>query len=181
MLKITKATKKEIEVRGKIMMLACDIEFCLLNIIMFCNPDPNNHERAGQFKKMRMGGKIECVICDMQKYKPNYYNALKSYFDGLEEFKEVRNHFAHYKGDFPDEPDLRKINLAYIEEDETGAERMRYITYADSDIEIFVAKFSSINGALAAPWMQLKKEFDAISGVHPFVYLSTDSVLPNNP
>ena len=43
-------TKKEIEIRGRYLMMACDIEYCMLNIIMFCNPDPNTHERAGQFK-----------------------------------------------------------------------------------------------------------------------------------
>lgn len=120
-----------------------------------------------------MGGKVECVICDMKKYKLDYYNKLKTFFDGLKEFKEIRNQFAHYKGDFPNEPILDIFTLTYVETDETGMERMRTISYTDTDIQIFVDKFASINGALAALWMHLKKEFDAISGVHPFVYPST--------
>ena len=76
----TPATIKEIEIRGRLIMLACDIEFCLLNIIIFCNPTPNNHERTGKFKKMLMQGKVDCVICDMKKYKPLYYNDLKILF-----------------------------------------------------------------------------------------------------
>ena len=57
-LKENNATKKEIEIRGRFLMMACDIEYCLLNIIMFCNPDPGNHERVGQFKEMRMAGTL---------------------------------------------------------------------------------------------------------------------------
>ena len=45
------ATKKEIEIRGRYLMMACDIEYCLLNIIMFCNPDPGNMKGLGNLKK----------------------------------------------------------------------------------------------------------------------------------
>lgn len=96
-------TKNEIAIRGQYLMMACDIEFCLLNIIMYCNPDPNNHERVGQFRGMKMSAKINNVISDIKKYKPDYYSEFKDAFDGLEEFRIVRNDMAHHKGQFTED------------------------------------------------------------------------------
>ena len=171
----TPSTAKEIEIRGRLIMLSCDIEFCLLNIILFCNPDPNNHERAGEFKGLKMGGKIEKVVCDMKKYKPAYYDVLKGYFDGLAEFKEVRNNIAHHKGNFPNDPDLDVFEMLFVRHDENNVERIAFISYTDEQIEGFIERFYNINGALSALWMKLKQEFDLLSENHPFVYPSTDN------
>lgn len=168
--KENKETTTEISIRGRYLMMSCDIEYCLLNIICFCNPDPNNHERSGQFKGMNMGGKIQNVICDMQKYKPHYYAALKSYFDGLAEFKDVRNDMAHNKGHFEDGVDDAPFILTSVALDENNIERLQRREYSPEYIKDSLDRFSAINGALAALWMKLKIEFDQSSGTHPFVY-----------
>jgi len=163
-------TKKEIEIRGRYLMMACDIEYCMLNIIMFCNPDPNTHERAGQFKEMKMAAKINNVICDMKKYHLTYYNLFKDAFDGLEEFRIVRNDMSHCKGDFPNSPDLSIFRIVFVEKDENNIERIMYKEYTEQYIEESINRFGIINGKLSALWMRLKKEYDA---VNPFVHPST--------
>ena len=168
------AIKKEIDIRGRYMMMACDIEYCLLNIIMFCNPDPHNHERAGQFKKMQMNGKIENVICDIKKYKTAYYNEFKESFDGLEEFRIVRNDMAHNKGDFPNEPDFSIFRVTYVEKDSNGIEAMMYKDYTDTFIQESINRFAKINGDLSALWFRLYKEYGGQNSVfvHPSISTS---------
>ena len=78
----------EIEIRGRFMMMAADIEWSMLHIIIYSAPDPNIHHRANQFQGMMMNEKIECTICDLRKNKVNYYNEYKEYLDMLIEFKD---------------------------------------------------------------------------------------------
>lgn len=172
--KETAATKKEIEIRGRYLMMSCDIEYCLLNIIMFCNPDPHNHERAGKFKEMQMGGKINNVICDMKKYKPDYYTEFKAAFDGLEEFRLVRNDIAHNKGDFPNDPDLSIFRITFVERDNSGIEALMYKDYTHTYIQESIGRFAKINGELSALWIRLYRE----SGgqMSPFVHPSIGGV-----
>jgi len=167
-LKENSATKKEIEIRGRFLMMACDIEYCLLNIIMFCNPDPRNHERVGQFKEMRMAGKINNVIADLKKYKPNYYTEFKNDLDGLEEFRIVRNDISHYKGDFPNDPDLSIFRIVFVEKDETGIEGIKYREYTDENMAKSFDKFALLNARLSALWFRLSNEFN--SSDHPLAY-----------
>jgi hypothetical protein len=161
--KETAATKKEIEIRGRYVMMACDIEYCLLNIINYCNPDPNNHERAGKFKKMKMAAKIDNVIADMKKYKPRYYQEFKTAFDGLDEFRLVRNDMAHSKGDFPNNPDFSIFRVVFVENDSTGNEAVIYREYTVDYIDESIDRFAKINKDLAALWMRLYKEYNGIT------------------
>lgn len=43
-----KANEREIMVRGQYLTMSCDIEYCLLNITLFCSPTPDSHERVGK-------------------------------------------------------------------------------------------------------------------------------------
>lgn len=168
-------TVREITLRGRMMMLACDIEFSMLCMIMYCNPDPNNHERVGQFKGMRMAGKIECVICDMKKYKESIYNAFKSFFDGLDEFRKVRNDFAHYIGRFEEDGAFR---FNYVEKDIVDGveiEKIAWKKYSETEVSELLDKFSKINGVFFAIWRQLELEFQQSSNKNPFVHLSQDT------
>ena len=165
--------KKEVAIRGRFAMLACDIEYCLLNIIMFCNPDPYNHERFGQFKDMKMKTKIDCAIKDIKKYKPQYYEEFKEDFDGLELFRVVRNDMVHNIGSFPNEPDLSVFHLMSVEKDENGIEAIKSKEYTEHHITHCLAKFARINGNLSALWFRLKREHD--EGIQPFAHPSTRS------
>ena len=162
------ATKKEIEIRGRYLMMACDIEYCLLNIIMFCNPDPGNHERVGQFKEMRMAGKINNVITDLKKYKPTYYSEFKKDLDGLEEFRIVRNDMSHCKGDFTNEPDLSVFRIVFVDKDENGIEGIKYREYTTEYIKLCIDNFALLNARLSALWIRLSNEFN--SSNHPLAY-----------
>lgn len=170
----TAATRKEIEIRGRIVMMACDIEFCLLNIIMFCNPSPNYHERAGRFKEMRMAEKINNVIADIKKYKPNYYLEFKDAFGGLEEFRVVRNEMSHHKGDFVNEPDLKIFRISFIDKDGSGIEHLKFKEYTDDYINQAYTKFARINGDLSALWIRLYTEFNSLN--HPLANATEESV-----
>ncbi len=141
-------------------MMACDIEFCLLNIIMYCNPDPNNHERVGQFRGMKMSAKINNVISDVKKYRPECYIEFKDAFDGLEEFRIVRNDMAHYKGQFKSEDDLSVFKITFVDKDETAQERIYFKEYTSEYIQESVIRFAKINGDLSALWIRLYSEYN---------------------
>jgi len=180
--KENKSTKKEIEIRGRYLMMACDIEYCLLNIILFCNPDPHNHERVGQFTEMKMASKINNVIKDLREYKPDYYNEFKEDLNGLEEFRMVRNDMSHCKGDFPNEPDLNIFRIIYPERenksDKTNLkEFMKYKEYTDAYINESVNRFAILNNHLSALWMRLSYEWNSKN--HPFVNPSIGDVQPD--
>lgn len=171
-------TKKEIDIRGRFIMLSCDIEFALFNIMMYCHPDPYNHTREGTFSKMTMGGKVFNVICDIKKYKPDYYLEFKESFDALEEFTNVRNDMAHCKGIFPNAPDLSVFRILFMTPqdptDKTNKkEAIMFREYKDSDILALVNKFASINNHLGSLMLRLKWEFETGGGTHPFLHPST--------
>ena len=153
-------TKREIEIRGRIIMFACDIEYCLLNIISFCSPDPYNHERAGQFNTMRMKNKIDNAICDIKRHNIKYYYEFGDAFNNLEIFREVRNDMAHYKGDFP-ECNLDIFKMVFVEKDPaTNIEGLKARTYTASRIIELYNIFAITNSRLCNLWFRLKDEFD---------------------
>jgi hypothetical protein len=159
-------TKKEIEIRGRYLMMCCDIEYCLLNIIMWCNPDPNNHERAGQFKEMKMANKIESVICDMKKYRIQHYLNFKDAFDMLNEFRLIRNDICHCKGSFPNPPDLSVFRILYIEKEDPSdkqdkREFFMYRDYTEEFIEKSINDFGKLNNHLGTLWKILYDEWSS--------------------
>ena len=158
-------TKKEIEIRGRYLMMACDIEFSLLCIIMYCSPDPHNQHRLGQFTDMHMSEKINNAICDIKKYNYNYYLEFKNEFDGLEEFRIVRNDMAHCVGMFPKAPDLSVFKIDFIDKEDkkdklNKNEWFRYKEYTETYILESLERFKTINSRLMSLWMVLKTEFD---------------------
>ena len=170
-------TKKEIDIRGRFMMMACDIEYCLFNIIMFCNPDPHHHERMGQFKKMRMNAKIDGAIADMKKYKADYYKEFEEEFNSLEEYRKVRNDMSHAVGIFPNDPDLSIFRISFVDELE-GVPRMRWRDYPDTYIASAFSQFSKINLKLTILWKRLADEANV--RMNPFGVDSTNNVPPDN-
>jgi len=164
---------KEIEIRGRIVSAACDIEYCLLNIIVFCHPDPHNHERLGQFKEMKMGGKIDVVKKDLKEYKIEYYKEFEQELNGLDEFRKVRNEICHCKGDFPNSPNLDPFRLTIIELN-NGKEQLMFKDYSLKYIEDCLKMFFHLNHRLGELWLRLKDEYDLKSGQsHPFLGLPT--------
>ena len=149
---LDKALLKEINVRGRYLTMSCDIEYCLLNIILFCNPNPTDHDRAGQFKQMTMGGKIDAVICDMKEYKNADYLQYKEYFDGLTEFRNIRNHAAHDKAEFINEQ-LDTIKFTFLDSEKKGEKPYgKYVNLPDLFIEQSLIRFGKINYYLGFLW-----------------------------
>ena len=171
-------TRKEIDIRGRLMMFACDIEYCLLNIISFCSPDPYNHERAGQFHSMRMKNKIDNAICDIKRHNLSYYYEFEQAFNDLDRFREVRNDMAHFKGDFQN-GDLSKFKVLFVDKDlATGIEGIKARIYPEEIIISLYNLFAVTNSRLSSLWMRLKQEFDE---KHPLAFPSPPhNVPPNN-
>jgi hypothetical protein len=157
-------TKNEVLIRGRYLMMACDIEFCLFNIIMYCSSDPNNHERAGQFKEMQMAGKINNTISDLKKYAPAYYLEFKDSFDGLEEFRIIRNDMSHGKGHFPFAPDFSLFQIITVTKDKFGIERIKFKDYNKDYIFRSMANFAKIIESLTYLWQRLKQEYNSSAG-----------------
>lgn len=152
-------TKKEIDIRGRYLLMSCDIEFALFGIIIYCNPDPVNHERTEQFRKMHMYEKINNAIADLKKYKLPYYQEFKEWFDGLEEFRLVRNDMAHNKGNFPMSPDLSVFRITFVDKDPAdGINKLMYRDYTETYIRESIDRFAKINGNLSALWIRMYKE-----------------------
>lgn len=78
-------------------MMACDIEWLMLNIMMHCSPNPLEQHRRYLSENMRMHNKIQATIADLEKYKPIYYQEYKEELEKLWEFKDVRNDLSHLK------------------------------------------------------------------------------------
>lgn len=129
----------EIDLRGRFMMMSCDLEDCLLGIIMFSAIDPNNHHRSKEFKGMMMNAKIEAAICDIKKYHPNYYVEYKDTFDQLMEFKGYRNDMGHYPIRFTDET-LKSFTIRYID-NINGVDKFTTKTYTVQEIRDVVDRF----------------------------------------
>jgi len=149
------------------LMMACDLEYTLLNIMAFSAPDPLNQIR--RFRKMFMSEKINNTIADLKHYKPNYYQEYQIHLDQLHDFREIRNDMAHYKMDFPNRNNLKEFRIIFIDEDE-GIEGLMQKHYTWDFFIDSLQKFKKLNGVLAGLWMKLKVEYDLLQGEHPLVH-----------
>lgn len=159
----TPSTLAEIDIRGRFMMMACDIEWSMLNIIIYSTNDPYNHHRVNQFKGMMMHEKINCTICDLKKYHPNYYIEYKKYLDMLLEFKEVRNDMGHYRLDFEDDT-LVSFKMPYIGE-ENGELRILWKRYTLKQMKDIVSNFREANMKLMELVSKLCQQFGSTSAI----------------
>lgn len=153
----------EIDIRGRFMMMACDIEWSMLNIIMYSTTDPNNHHRVNQFKGMMMHEKIQCIICDLKKYHPNFYIEYKEHIDMLVEFKEVRNDMGHYRLDFEDET-LKSFKMPYIGE-ENGELRVLCKRYTLEKMKDIVSRFRKANLKLMELVLKLYEQYNSANAI----------------
>jgi|GEM_PF-2953068 len=170
---LEKANEREIKVRGQYLTMSCDIDYCLLNITLFCSPTPDSHERVGKFVKMTMGEKINNVICDMKKYKMEDYILYKEYFDGLEEFRKIRNHAAHDKAEFINK-ELEPIRFVFLDTEIKGEREWgKYAELSALYIAQSLQRFGTINHYLGILWMKYAKEYKNTSNIHPFAHPST--------
>ncbi len=89
-----KTVLREVNIRGRVMTFATEIELLLIKVILFSiyNPD---EDILRSFVRMTMGKKIETAIKDLQKYKPEVYVEYSHLFDSLSKLVEFRNHMAH--------------------------------------------------------------------------------------
>ena len=149
----------EIDIRGRFMMMACDIEWSMLSIIMYSTTDPYNHHRANKFEGMMMNEKIQNTICDLKKYHPNYYNEYKQEMGQLMEFKQIRNDMGHYTMKFND-ASLQSFKMQYIGECD-GQEKVLYKTYNIDQMKNIISKFRKTNIKLTELVEKLKEDYNA--------------------
>ena len=138
-------------------MMACDIEYSLLNIMAYSAPDPLCQIR--RFKKMMMNQKIECTISDLKKYKPSYYSQYKDELDNLEEFRLLRNDMAHHIIDFHDKSDLTKFRVSFVDEDK-GVEVIKHRDYTLRYMSDSIVRFRKLNLIFAELVVKLRDDFD---------------------
>lgn len=141
-------TLVEIDIRGRFIMMACDIEFTLLYIMMYCAPDPMNQLRRFNSEGMRMHNKIEATIADLKKFKPKYYEEYKEELDKLWEFKQVRNDLAHLKLLFEEHSDFKSFKFLMIQDDKSGVEKLYYKPYTVEYLKECLRKFVDLNMTL---------------------------------
>lgn len=149
----------EIDIRGRFMMMSCDIEWSMLNIIIYSTDDPHNHHRVHQFKGMMMHEKIQNTICDLKRYHPKYYNEYKEEMGQLMEFKEVRNDMGHYRLQFIDES-LKEFKMSYIG-DKNGVEGVLWKSYTIDDMRNIITKFRKANMRLMELVKRLTDDYNA--------------------
>ena len=159
-------------------MMACDLEFSLLSIIMYASPDPFNQKRLGEFSEMHLNEKINNAVCDLKKYNRKYYKEFKEDFDALDEFRIIRNDMAHCVGFFPNKPDLNMfcVDSVQKEDKKDKANKNEWFArknYPNEYISESLDRFAAINMRLAALFYRLKLEFELTSKTHPFVKPST--------
>ena len=145
-MQLTQARKEEfleMEIRGRFLMMACDIEWSMLNIMVHCAPDPLVQR---DFKEMRMHNKIECTISDLKRHKPALYTEYEEELNKLWDFKEFRNKLAHRKIDFA--PDLKSFKFRYVDLHE-GKERIFEEQFTVADIFKGIEEFRKLNLSFA--------------------------------
>lgn len=135
----------EASIRGRFMMMACDVEYSLLRIMTNCSPDPLNQIRRFNSEEMGMHNKIEATICDLKKYKADYYKEYKNRLATLWEFKIIRNDLAHYKMTIDKNADPILFNLWLISDDVNGKDKLHYKPYTADYLEISLNKFRQLN------------------------------------
>jgi hypothetical protein len=146
----------EIDLRGRFLTMAADIEWTLLNIIVYSTPDPVNQLR--KFKGMMMHGKIECAIADLKKYKPQLYKEYEGELNKLWEFKEIKNDLAHYKMRVEEGDRSTYIEVLYVDEDQ-GVERILSKQYTVDYILDAVKRFRKLNMTLLELHTRLQTDF----------------------
>ncbi len=161
-----KETLVEIDLRGRFIMMACDIEFTLLYIMMYCAPDPLNQIRRFNSAEMRMHNKIECTISDLKKYKPHYYEEYKDELEKLWEFKTVRNDMAHLKLLFDKDSDFKLFKFLLIQNDENGKEKLHYKPYTIEYFKECLEKFADLNMTLIKLMQKLQAELPPMPTEH---------------
>lgn len=137
----------EIDIRGRFMMMSCDIEWTLLNIMLYSSDDPNNHHRVNKFEGKNMNEKIQNAVCDLKRYHPSCYEEYKFELGLLMEFKAIRNDLAHYRLIFEDET-LQSFKMQYVGND-GEEERVMYKTYIVSELKSVINQFRNANLKLA--------------------------------
>lgn len=153
-------TLVEIDIRGRFIMMAVDVEFTLLHIMMFCAPDPQHQLRRFNSEEMRMHNKIECTIADLKKYKPHYYEEYKDELAKLWEFKTVRNDLAHLKLTIKagQKSKFEFFQFYFIQDNENGEDSLFYKDYTMEYFKEILKKFTALEMTLATLAERLKAE-----------------------
>lgn len=154
----------EIDIRGRFMMMACDIEWSMLNIMIYSTDDPHNHHRANKFEGMMMHEKIQNTICDLKRHHPELYDEYKTEMGQLMEFKEVRNDMGHYPLDFDDDT-LTSFKMKYIGND-GNTEKTMYKYYTIVQMKDIITKFRNANVRLAELVKKLSDDYNRKSVQH---------------
>lgn len=131
----------EVELRGRFMMMACDLEWQLFSIMIYCNVF--DQKKTRKYKGMMMAKKIDCTIADLKKYNLDYYSEFKDAFDSLEEFKKLRNYFGHNRMRFEEAKHPSNFSFFYIDES-NGAERIHQKSYTMSEMLDAIKRFRKL-------------------------------------
>lgn len=109
----------------------------------------------------------------MKRYKLDDYLLYRKYFDGLEEFRKIRNHVAHDKAEFFNK-ELDPIRFNYLDVEIKGAkEWARYIDLPSSYVAESIQRFGTINHYLGLLWKEYQDAYYKTSNIHPFAHPST--------
>jgi hypothetical protein len=149
-------TMAEIDIRGRFMMMSVDIEFTLMNILVYSSADPLNTVR--KFKRMMMHEKIQNAISDLKKHKPKHYCEFADDLEKLWEFKEIRNDLAHNTLRFEQGKKPYYFEVIYVDE-EQGIEHILTRQYSIAYIIDAVKRFRKLNMKLLKLQGILQNEF----------------------
>ena len=156
------ANKIEIDLRGRFMTMACDLEWSLFIIMAFAWPDPNKSKRL--FQEMTMGTKIQCVIADLKKYKPEHYEQHKESLGKLWEFHEIRNAMAHHRMTIHDYGTPVLIEMNYMG-DENSFETRKSKNYTLEYINNAILRFKELSLVFNGLAEQLRAEYLLSRGI----------------
>ena len=133
----------EIDLRGRFIAMACDMEFTLMQIMVNLAPDPHNHFRC--FNEMMMHAKIQNTIADVKRFRPHLYTKYEVDLESLWEFKRIRNDLCHHRIDWGQNSDFQSFNVMYVEIDENNVERLAYKKYTLGYLIESNKKFNPLN------------------------------------
>jgi hypothetical protein len=146
---LAKELEFEIELRGKLLTMSCDIEWAMLNIMIHCADNP--YEQVRRYHKMMMHEKIQNLIADLKRYNKRWYNEYEDTLNELWEFKEIRNDFCHHTIEW-DGNSQQSFKILFIDDKESMTKK----PYTMAVIRDSMEKFRKLVLEMALLWDKVR-------------------------
>lgn len=94
----TEMNEKEIELRGRYLSIACDLDYILTELICICFIDKHIYRKTFKIlmlERILMGRKLSILEKALHDYNEEYFNKYKRTFNSIKILVENRNLFAH--------------------------------------------------------------------------------------